>query len=110
MLLLVHSGSRCYGEMLWRAVAARHGNEGLPSDSPDGRAYLESHARLIEWAAFNRRLIGSALGNLAACGTAEVLNAAHNSIPPCGGERFIHRKGASAAEAAFSFSVSTDRA
>ena len=99
ILLLVHSGSRCYGEMLWRSVAAVHGDQGLPSDSPDGRDYLERHARLIEWATFNRRLVGKALGRMAAYELTEILNATHNSITPCGGGQFIHRKGASAVEA-----------
>ena len=29
VLLLIHAGSRCYGEMLWREVAAKHGDKGL---------------------------------------------------------------------------------
>ena len=99
MLLLVHSGSRCYGEMLWRDVAAIHGDQGLPSDSPDALDYLETHARLIEWASFNRRLIGRALGRLSAYEMTEILNATHNSITPYGCGQFIHRKGASAVEA-----------
>ena len=98
ILLLVHSGSRCYGEMLWRAVAAVHGDKGLAADSPDGQDYLEKHARLIEWAAFNRRLIGKALAEPAGCEAAELLDSTHNSITPCGDGTFLHRKGASAVE------------
>ena len=98
VLLLIHSGSRCYGEMLWRAIAAVHGDKGLPFDSPDGKSYLEDHAELIQWASFNRRLIGSALGEMAACGLSEILNATHNSITPLGKNCFIHRKGASNVE------------
>ena len=98
LLLLVHSGSRCYGEMLWRDVAAVHGDRGLPWDDACGRDYLEKHARLIRWASFNRRLIGRALAGLAACETIELLNTTHNSITPCGEGCFIHRKGASAVE------------
>jgi len=98
VLLLVHSGSRCYGEMLWRETAAVHGDEGLPWDSPDGRAYLERHTRLIEWARFNRRLTAHALGAMAGCVLTELLDCVHNSITPCGEGIFLHRKGASAAE------------
>ena len=89
VLLLVHSGSRCYGEMLWRETAAAHG---------DGRSYLEKHAQLIEWARFNRRLTARALGLMAGCTLTELLDCVHNSITPCGGGRFLHRKGASAVE------------
>jgi release factor H-coupled RctB family protein len=98
VLLLIHAGSRCYGEMLWRAIAAVHGDKGLPFDSPDGKSYLEDHAELIQWASFNRRLIGRALGEMAACGLSEILNATHNSITPWGKNGFIHRKGASNVE------------
>ena len=79
VLLLIHAGSRCYGEMLWREIAAKHGDNGLEFDSHDGAAYLTKHAELIRWASFNRRLIGKALGNMAACELTELLNATHNS-------------------------------
>ena len=98
VVLLVHSGSRCYGEMLWRDIAAQYGNKGLEISSNAGKDYLTEHARLIEWAAFNRRLIGKALCNMAACESCEILNAVHNSITPYGENRFIHRKGASNVE------------
>ena len=98
VLLLIHSGSRCYGEMLWREVAAKHGDKGLEFDSPDGADYLARHAELISWASFNRRLIANALGNMAACELTELLNATHNSITAWGENCFIHRKGASNVE------------
>ena len=98
VLLLIHAGSRCYGEMLWREIAAKHGDKGLEFDSPDGADYLIKHAELIRWASFNRRLIGKALGNMAACELRELLNATHNSITPWGENAFIHRKGASNVE------------
>ena len=53
-LLLIHSGSRAYGEALWRDFAEKHGDKGVSADSDDGAAYLERHARLIRWASFNR--------------------------------------------------------
>ena len=98
VLLLIHSGSRCYGEMLWRDIAAVHGDNGLKFDSPDGAGYLARHAELIRWASFNRRLVGKALGSMAACDLTELLNATHNSITPLGEHSFIHRKGASSTE------------
>ena len=98
-LLLIHSGSRAYGEALWREFAARHGDEGVSAVSEDGAAYLERHARLIRWASFNRRLVARAFAKLLSCDLAEVLDSTHNSITPFGDGRFIHRKGASAVEA-----------
>jgi len=97
-LLLIHSGSRTYGEALWRDFAAAHGEDGVAADSEDGAAYLAAHASLIAWASFNRRLVARAFARLLGCDLREILNATHNSITPAGGGRFIHRKGASAVE------------
>ena len=98
VLLLIHSGSRSYGEALWRDFAAKHGDKGVEAEGGDGAAYLSRHAELIEWASFNRRLIARALARMAACELTELLNATHNSILPVGEGKFIHRKGASAVE------------
>ena len=98
-LLLIHSGSRAYGEALWRDFAAKHGDDGVPAASEDGAAYLEQHAQLIQWASFNRRLVARAFARLLGCELREILNATHNSITPHGEGTFIHRKGASAVEA-----------
>ena len=98
VLLLIHSGSRAYGEAVWRDFAAKHGDKGIEAESKDGAAYLTRHAELIDWASFNRRLIARALAGMATCGLTELLNATHNSILPVGEGKFIHRKGASAVE------------
>ena len=95
-LLLVHAGSRAYGEKLWRDIAAKHGDDGIAPDSPDGAAYLAEHARLVEWASNNRRLVARALARLLAYDCDELLNATHNSITPVPDNCFLHRKGASA--------------
>jgi release factor H-coupled RctB family protein len=98
VLLLVHSGSRCYGEMLWREIASKYGDKGLEFDSPDGIDYLTKHAKLIEWATFNRFLIGNTIGNFISGKINQILSATHNSITPIGEDCFIHRKGASNVE------------
>ena len=97
-LLLIHSGSRAYGEALWREFAAKHGEDGVSVASEDGAAYLAAHARLIDWASFNRRLVAHAFARLMGNELRELLNATHNSITPVGEEHYIHRKGASALE------------
>ena len=99
VLLLIHSGSRAYGEALWHDFAAKHGDKGVDATSDDGAAYLERHAQLIRWASFNRRLVAKAFSKLLSCDLTEILNATHNSITPYGDGQFIHRKGASAVEA-----------
>ena len=98
-LLLIHSGSRAYGEALWRDFAAKHGDKGVSADSDDGAAYLKRHAQLIRWASFNRRLVAKAFAKLLSCELEEILDSTHNSITPFCDGQFIHRKGASAVEA-----------
>jgi len=97
-LLLIHSGSRAYGEALWRDFAAKHGDEGVFASSDDGVAYLERHMQLIRWASFNRRLVAKAFARLLSCELLEILDSTHNSITPFGDKKFIHRKGASAVD------------
>ena len=109
VLLLIHAGSRGYGEFLWREFAAKHGDKGVVYDCADGRAYLEKHTNLIDFAAFNRRIIGKALCDMASCDFVEILNAVHNSITPYGENRFIHRKGASNVESAQAVIVAGSR-
>ena len=46
-LLLVHCGSRAYGESLWHDFAAVRGNDGVVATSDDGKAYLTEHKKLI---------------------------------------------------------------
>ncbi len=95
-LLLVHSGSRAYGEALWRDFAAKHGDDGVSAANGDGASYMERHAQLIRWASFNRRLVAKAFSRMLLCDLSEILNSTHNSITPFGDGQFIHRKGASA--------------
>lgn len=97
-LLLIHSGSRAYGEALWRDFAAKHGEDGVSADSEDGAAYLAAHKELVAWATYNRRLVAHAFAHLLGCELHEVLNATHNSITSVGEAHYIHRKGASAVE------------
>ena len=109
ILLLIHSGSRGYGEFLWRDFAAKHGDDGVGCSSTDGRNYLEKHTELIRWATFNRRIIGKALCKMAACDAEMLIDAIHNSITPYGKNTFIHRKGASNVESAQAVIVAGSR-
>lgn len=99
LFLLLHSGSRHYGEQVWMEFAAEHADSGVPADSEAGRAYLEKHDRLVQWASFNRRLIARAFGRLLSCEFAEITDTVHNSITAAGPGRWLHRKGASEAHA-----------
>ena len=98
LFLLVHSGSRHYGERVWTAFAAEHADSGVPADSEAGKQYLAEHDRLVRWAHFNRRLVAGAFARLLSCRFRELVNTAHNCIAPAGNNCWLHRKGASEAE------------
>ncbi len=91
--LLVHCGSRGYGEMLWRKVAAVHGNSGLAADEADALDYLRESNELISWAKYNRYLVAQAAAEIAKAHAEPVSDSTHNGIFS-DGEYFIHRKGA----------------
>jgi release factor H-coupled RctB family protein len=97
LVLLVHSGSRGYGESILREHAAEHGGDGIDPESEAGRDYLREHDLALRWARANRELIArrflDTLGAEAECRW----DACHNSIQrlDIGVETlWIHRKGA----------------
>ena len=98
LFLLIHSGSRHYGERIWTAFAAEHADSGVPADSVAGKNYLAEHDRLVRWAYCNRQLIAGAFGRLLSCRFREIADTVHNCITPAGNDRWLHRKGASEAE------------
>ena len=94
LFLLIHSGSRSYGERLAFRFAAAHGADGLAPESEPGRAYLAEHERLVFWAKFNRRLAARAILSLLGCEGTEVLDSVHNRMEQTGSGLWLHRKGA----------------
>src|SRR5207237_7581848 len=102
LLVLVHSGSRGYGESILRGHVAEHGASGCSPQSEAGQAYLRQHDVAVRWAKANRQLIGQrfleTLGGEAEC----IWDGCHNSISrqtARDGEVWLHRKGAVAADA-----------
>lgn len=57
LLLLVHSGSRAYGESILREHMDTFGPRGLLVNSEEGRRYMENHDKALIWAKSNRALI-----------------------------------------------------
>jgi len=54
LVLLVHSGSRDYGESIFRAHVAEHGADGVAPESPTGATYLAQHNLALRWAQATR--------------------------------------------------------
>lgn len=101
LALLVHSGSRGFGEAVLRDHAARFGGRPVAADSAEGLAYLARHDRGVAWARLNRSVIRHRF--LEGCRTEGklVLDVCHNGVCPVaagGCACWLHRKGAAPAD------------
>ncbi|GGM18075.1 RNA ligase RtcB family protein [Pseudomonas asuensis] len=101
LLLLVHSGSRGYGESVLRRHVEAFGHAGIAPDSPEGLDYLAQHQQGLRYAEANRQLIARRLlANLRAEGN-QALDINHNLVSPAnieGTQGWLHRKGATPAD------------
>ena len=98
LYLLIHSGSRGYGEKLWMSFCSGFRDRGVEADSKAGKQYLNGHHRLIRWGAFNRALIADTFGELLGCSCETVLDNVHNCIVEYQAGCWLHRKGAAEAK------------
>ncbi len=92
LLLLVHCGSRGYGQRILSEYLAY---EGLPTESEEARNYLALHDDALRWAAVNRLVVANKLMQwLSYSAKVETkVDCCHNFVQKQG-ESFIHRKGA----------------
>lgn len=104
LMVLVHSGSRGYGEsILWRH-AAQHGASGVAPESEAGRAYLAEHDAAAQWAKANRELIGRRFVEVLGAEANQLWDGWHNGMAvrqTSEGEVWLHRKGAVNVESPF---------
>ena len=94
VLLLIHSGSRGYGQQIFSRFLD---GEGFEEESPQALQYLREHGNALYWARRNREL--AALRLMLAVGSGEPqlqLDCPHNFLERHS-EGWIHRKGASSA-------------
>lgn len=91
VFLLVHSGSRGYGEKILRAHLKP---EGILKNSDEAVTYLEEHEKALIWARRNRELVAKKLlGHLGVSDEiVTVIDCYHNFLEETS-EGFIHRKG-----------------
>ncbi|TLM98922.1 RNA ligase RtcB family protein, partial [bacterium] len=106
VLLLVHSGSRTYGDyILNKFIRENHCQKGLFVGSEGFTGYLAEHDRALNYASLNRELIALRIMRAMNINThRKLLDSVHNSITVkmIGGENFyIHRKGASPSDQGF---------
>ncbi len=95
--LLVHSGSRGFGEAILREHVEQFRFEGLESDSPAALEYLSRHDHAMHWAVANRALIAARVSAKLGAECRRRLDICHNWIEHREvAERacWLHRKGA----------------
>lgn len=100
LLLLIHSGSRDYGQrILSEFVYDKEGLRGLPAGTLQAEDYQKKHGDALLWAQRNRQLVAEKL--MGYLGYAEQVTAladvCHNFLEQKE-DHFIHRKGATSAQ------------
>lgn len=90
--LLVHSGSRGFGEFVVSGVPDGMGLDLDPSSSV-GKAYLQGHDAAVRWAALNRLIVAERAAEALRCDVRLVTDVPHNMVRQ-GQGGWIHHKGA----------------
>ncbi len=97
LLLLVHSGSRGYGEHILRMHTETYQHQGVPASSPEGSQYLEAQQDALKWARLNRHLIAQRMLDALGANGTQLLDVHHNfveKIDDAPHSGWLHRKGA----------------
>ncbi|GGM54919.1 RNA ligase RtcB family protein [Dactylosporangium sucinum] len=90
LVLVVHSGSRGFGERILRGHTEVHG----AGPAPDAAAYLARHDDAVRWGSVNRRLLAARVADALGAPVGEpIVDQCHNLVEIRDGE-FLHRKGA----------------
>ena len=101
LYLLIHSGSRGFGESVFEKHAENFGKTGLYASSPEAQAYLAAHNHALAWARANRTLIAQRLMEALRTEGMKILDVSHNHVLPAtiGDQHcWLHRKGAVATD------------
>ncbi len=96
VLLLVHSGSRSFGQSILNRFS---GAEGLNENSEECKQYLDLHGDALIWARRNRCIVAGKLMEYLgySAGIKTIIDCYHNFLEQRGGT-WIHRKGAVSAQ------------
>ena len=97
LVLLVHSGSRGFGEAVLQDHLKECGTAGTPVESDPARTYLTRHNHAIAWARCNRTVIAHRFLSMISGKGERVLDLCHNGITQTavdGKSCWVHRKGA----------------
>ncbi len=101
LVLLVHSGSRGFGEWILRQHVEKFSHQGLIENTEDFTAYLDQHEQALRFAMLNRELIARRMLNRLGASGERVLEVNHNLVSPVNYQNescWLHRKGATPAD------------
>ena len=91
LVLIVHSGSRGFGERILRRHTEVHG----AGPAPVPADYLQDHDQAVRWGSLNRRLLAARVARaLGAEPTAPIVDECHNLAEVRDDGVYLHRKGA----------------
>lgn len=91
LVLIVHSGSRGFGESILRAHTETHG----AGPAVDPAAYLAAHDDAVRWGSLNRRLMAARVGEAIGADVGEaIVDECHNLAEVLDEGLYLHRKGA----------------
>lgn len=99
LYLLVHSGSRGFGNAVLEAVP-QGAYAGVKGDSDAAQAYLRDHDKAARWASLNRQIIAVRAAEALRAELTLLVDAPHNLLARHG-DGWLHRKGAAVAEQGF---------
>lgn len=97
LYLLVHSGSRGFGDSILRQHVAEHKNGPLEESSAAAKRYLSLHNDALSWARANRKLIAQRFSSAIGTEISQCMDVHHNLLEPASLQDrnvWLHRKGA----------------
>ncbi|KAL9656289.1 hypothetical protein ABK040_007902 [Willaertia magna] len=95
--LMVHSGSRGYGDSILREHEDKYGSTGFHKDLDEAKQYMLCHDNACKWARANRALIARKFLSCISATGKQILDVCHNNVESKvidNESLFIHRKGA----------------
>lgn len=95
LCLLVHSGSRSWGDAFFQSLQGQW-TEGLLAETEAAHNYLHRHDVLVAWAKANRLAIASRAAEALRADLHLIADAPHNLVQALAGQ-WLHRKGAAVA-------------
>ncbi len=93
--MLIHSGSRGFGESILLDVIKEHGDS--PLNGEEAERYIKRHDHAVKWAHSNRALCHHRVCDALNIETRSILDISHNAVSPFeygGCSCWLHRKGA----------------